>query len=286
MARRMRAEAARLALAMLAPLAAGLAAASLLALSPAGRAGDFWKTKPPAEWTQEEAVEVLTSSPWAQRIRLPQWSGRMLAVFSDGTKAVSRETFDGPQRIFSETPEREEMETVQAVYEVRWSSAVAVQRALERLQALSPVVRELQAPPPELPADFYVVTARVVEPPAESAMEALGRPTLLDESTGRPVRDTPPKVADIFAGLSEEELRARTELNVMGKLRLKPERVLRRGTGAGEGISFFFPRRQEGRETLPAGTAWAEFVFESAKAEKLKARFKLKEMQAGGRPDY
>src|SRR3989304_5417434 len=122
-------------------------------------------------------------------------------------------------------------------------------------------------------------------PPTESSLARPSRPLAYTLDDTRPPQPSPPPlVPDLFAGLNADALRARAELRTAKKLRLKPDRALRHGLGASEGISFFFPRRQDGQETLPAGTGWAEFVF--AGGGELKVKFKLKEMQANGKADY
>jgi len=103
---------------------------------------------------------------------------------------------------------------------------------------------------------------------------------------GRQTYDEAPQVADIFAGLIEEELKGRATLTTARKLKVKPARVVRHGIGTGEGISFFFPRTVNGAPTVPPGTAWAEFVFEGRRGDKLKGRFKMKEMVYQGKADY
>ena len=268
--------------------ALGLALAASWALA----AGEAWESKPASAWTQEEAVKLLTKSPWTAPVVLQQMTGRQLARFEDGSTfgmwVVYRTSPDSPPRIFDQQPLEIKQEFVDATYAVRWSSAAAVQQALARLEELSPVVKEMQAGPPELAADAYVLTARVVTPPSESSvreMERRSRP-LEDVNTGRPVYDEAPTLADIFAGLGEEELKARATLTTARKLQLKPARAVRHGVGTGEGISFFFPREINGAATLPAGTAWAEFVFQGPKGDKLKARFKMKEMTYQEKQDY
>jgi hypothetical protein len=39
-------------------------------LWPALLAGDGWRRKPPEQWTEEDAREVLTDSPWAKRVKV------------------------------------------------------------------------------------------------------------------------------------------------------------------------------------------------------------------------
>lgn len=259
--------------------------AVLLLLLNVAQAQKSWREKPPAEWTQEEALAVLNDSPWAHQIRLWQFSGRQLARLRNGRTVVYRDAPDRPPRQYSVPVSSPEPERLEAVYGVRWSSATIVQQALERLRTVAPVLQEMQAPPPELSADHYVLTARVVKPPAESGHERFARAIVYDQS-GRPMRDEPPRVPDIFAGLSEEELSDRAELRTNRKQRLKPDRVLRHGLGASEGISFFFPRQYDGQAVLPEGTKWVEFSFRSKKGDKLKARFKLAGMQLDAQPDY
>jgi len=118
----------------------------------------------------------------------------------------------------------------------------------------------LHVEPPELSPAHYIVTVRATVPPAE--------PT-------RPV----------FAGLSEPELLARATLRAGKKQTLAAERVVRHGSGAAESVSFYFPRERNGQATL-AGAEWAEFEFESPLGDTLKHKFKLKEMQTGGKADY
>lgn len=260
----------------------------LLAVAASVTAAEVWDQKPPREWTQEEALAVVTDSPWAQQVTLLQVTGRKLGVFGSGANAytvVYQEDPKLPPRNFSVPPDRIEPELVRAVYAVRWSSAAMVQQALAQLKELAPVLVEAQAPPSELSPDHYVITVRVVEPPSAAALEALSHPQNLVDEMGRPVRDNPPSVSDLFAGLSPEELRARAELHTARKLHLKPDRVLRHGLGMSEGVSFFFPHVQNGQATLPPGIEWAEFVFAGAKGDKLKARFKLRDMQVRGQPD-
>jgi hypothetical protein len=247
-------------------------------------AGEPWKEKPAAGWTQEEAAEVLTHSPWGQEVRLLQASGRKLVEF--GGRQIVAEDRSGqlPIPVGADMLPRQP-EYLEAVYAVRWGSADMVQAALARLKEFSPVLAELQAVPPELSADHYILTVRVVQPPAESGVIRVSRPLAYTLDDTRPPQPSPPPpVADLFAGLNPDELRARAELRTAKKLRLKPDRAVRHGLGAGEGVSFFFPRRQDGQETLPPGTDWAEFVF--AGSGELKVKFKLKEMQAHGQPDY
>jgi hypothetical protein len=201
---------------------------------------------------------------------------------------VYRSSPDSPPRIFDQQPLEIKQEYVDATYGVRWGSAVVVQEALARLEELSPVLKEMQAAPPEVPAEYYVVTARVVRPPGEDATREMERRSraVEDAHTGRPIYDAAPQVADLFAGLGAEELKARATLATAKKLQVKPARAVRHGIGTSEGITFYFPRTVNGAPLLPAGTGWVEFVFEGPKGDKLKARFKMKDMVYRGKADY
>jgi len=258
------------------------AAAVLLAVSalPAATAKEAWRGKPPAEWSLEEALEFFSDSPWAQEDVIYGPSGRTLGVMRGGRKVVYQERHDQPPRIYSPPPLRLEPEVVQATYGLRWDSAGLVQRGLDRLRELSPVHAEMQAGAPEVPDDKIVLTARAVEPPHLLALDRLGRPTVFD-SSGRPLPEEERALfPDMFSGLNEEELREAAELHIKDGERLKPERVVRHGLGASEGVSFYFPR------ALPAQAREAQFVFEGRQGADLKIKFKLQEMQVDGRPDY
>lgn len=246
-----------------------------------------WREKPASAWSEEETVEVLSKSPWTVKVEILQQSGRQLARFADGTRAVYRTSPDNPPRVFNQEPVTVEPEFLRAVYGVRWSSADAVQEGLKRLEELSPVIKDTMAAPAEVPAGSYVLTVRVVTPPEETVGREFERKsTRIDDEMGRPVYDEAPRVADLFAGLKDEELKERAELVTSSKVRLKPERAVRHGLGITEGVSFYFPRSADGRATLPAGTAWAEFAFKGRREDKLKAKFNLREMVYQGKPDY
>ncbi|HXE75364.1 MAG TPA: hypothetical protein VNN18_06995 [Candidatus Xenobia bacterium] len=260
-----------------------LAASAVVALPPE----KFWQSKPAGGWSEEEAKELLIKSPWAVKVEILQQSGRQLARFANGQVAVYRTSPENPPRVFDQEPMRVEQEFLRAVYGVRWSSAQAVQDGLKRLEELSPVIKGTMAPPAELSPNHYVVTVRVITPPEETTVGAFERKSQdIRDEMGRPVYDEAPRVADILSGLDDAELKERAELATSAKLRLKPEKVMRHGVGTGEGFSFFFPRTVDGRETLPPGTAWAEFVFEGRRKDKMKARFNLKEMIYQGKQDY
>lgn len=256
-----------------------------LALAAAATAGESWRGKAPAAWSQEEALQILNNSPWARTVEFYQPSGRKLGVYPNGRKVVIQDSPTSPSRLYVPEPRYTEAEMLRAVYAVRWSSAKMVQEALERLKQDSTVLADAQAPPPELPADAYVLTVRVVEPPTESSIDHLGRPSVMDEH-GRLLNEPAIVGRDIFEGLSDDALQAAAELRLPGNVHLKPARAQRYGLGTSEGISFYFARTADGRLTVPATAGSVEFQFHIPDGTTLKAKFKPAEMQASGKPDY
>ena len=260
-------------------LALGLFSSNLFAQKP-------WKGgKNVAEWSQEELLLLLNDSPWTRKIKLWQNTGRRIAVFANGQTAIYQESPSSPPIHYSPEPIRIEPERMSAVYAVRWSSASVVIETFERLKKESSVLAGLQAPPPELPPPHYVLTVRVVQPPTPSVNDKLSRATVFDEN-GYPTINIETEKNDILASLTEEELLNAAELRTNRKLRLKPDKFLRHGKGAGEGVSFFFPRQTNGQPLLSPKTKWVEFRFKGKLGNQLKARFKLNEMQLAGQPAY
>ncbi len=239
---------------------AHLTSVVLISVELAANAGDTWKTKAPAEWTEKEAVEFLSQSPWSKEVTVWQLTG---GKTNQVVRQQDRVYQDAPREVAATMRSEErsvEATTVDARYGVRWVSADIARQAWERLRALNPALAEQFAPPEAGPAG-HVLTLRVVTPPPE------------------PTRA-------IFAGMTVEELAKRATLKTSGKRAIPAQRAVRHGMGAAEAVSFFFAREENGAATLPSGTEWAVFGLESAAGDRLKVRFKLREMQVGGRPDY
>lgn len=242
-------------------------------------ARESWEGKPPSEWTLEEALKFFEDSPWSQEETVYQPSGRLLGVLPGGRKVVYQEGPNMPPRQYSVPILQVEPEMLVARYAVRWSSAQIVQRGLERLKELSGVHADMQAPAPEGPDDKIVLTARAVEPPRQSLFDRFSRPVIRDEN-GRPLEEAEVTAPDLFSGLSDAELASAAELRLRDGQSLKPERAMQHGLGTSEGYTFYFPR------PLPRGTTEVEFVFRGQKDSELKVKFKLREMQVNGKPDY
>lgn len=255
-----------------------LATASLLL------ADQSWQSKPPAQWTQEEAEEALTDSPWARGVTIYHPTGRILGVLPGGRKVVVQDGSNLPPRTYSVNPVVLEPELWRGVYVVRWDSAGIVQQGLARLREIANVLADVHAPPPEVREDAVVITVRVLQPPEPSGFDQLDRPTILDES-GRPVREEEISTPDLLSPLSEDELKVAAELRLPDGRWLKPERAVKHGLGTSAGFSFYFPRAEKGRGKLPSAGE-VEFFFQHEKEERLRAKFKLSEMVAGGKRDY
>lgn len=265
---------------------AALAVALLLSVAALGE--EFWEQRPPAEWTQEQAQDFLNDSPWGDKVSVYQFSGRMLGTLPNGDKVVVRDAPGAPPHHYSiggypVEPAGLEPERLRAVYGVVWSSAAIVRQTFERLRALSPAVADVHAPPPEIPDTEYAITVRVIQPPTED-YERLDRPLLVN-SGGHPVREQPASASDLFFGMTPEELKAGAELRLPHHRTLEPEKAQRHGLGAGEGVTFFFPRQRNGQPTLTPEDKHVEFVFKGKDGSELKAKFDLRKMHVGGRPD-
>jgi hypothetical protein len=231
-----------------------MAMSFLLALAAvmAARADDFWKHKPPADWTFEEALQILRNSPWAKQetiVAPPKPCDPTEELDRFGNCRTRRGPFSPnsgrgrgapfPQRNFS-------------IFLVRWDSAPEVAAAFARLEELGEHASALfQSPPPRRPPDRYVITLNVAQP-AEDLGDAFA------------VRENPK---------DKNPVRLKTSRGTF-----TPVETEHSGVGANEALHFFFPREQDGRPILdPAGDT-AEFVFVGKKAT-VKTKFSLgKEM--------
>ena len=193
-----------------------LALVALVLLESMAQPKDFWKEKPAQEWTREEAMAVLTDSSWAKEVVVSYFSGRFVEEVKREERLYVGGRGKGTIRTATTRVHRQP-ELAEARYMVWWSSAAIVQQARQRLRQVAPrAVTEFHAPPPVLSLEEYVLTVRVVRPPAQPTNH-------------------------LFQGLGEGELIEGAELRTNRKLTFKPTRVVRDGLGAGTSLSFFFP---------------------------------------------
>ena len=232
----------------------------LLAMALAARADDFWKHKPPSEWTAEQAVHILRDSPWAKQVPFATAPPGKEASFS-----VSTRTGDcDPDAVLpngsclDQRPRLPRDETQQpgisfsnfyyAIFLLRWESAAPVQAAFRRLEELGEHAGALyQSPPPRSPADRYVITMKVLRP-------------------GRDLRDT-------FAERPNSQPMKRVRLKT-SRGTFTPVETERSGVGAGEAVHFYFPRERDGKPILDAKGGTVEFVFDG-KTIFVKCKFSL-----------
>lgn len=211
------------------------------------RADDFWKRKPPQEWTVEEAMQVLRNSPWAR-----QESVVAPPVTCDPDSFDENGNCRDPRFQMQRDPTRRrgipDTHFNVAIYLVRWESSPEVAAAFARLESLGErAVATFQSPPPRRPADRYVITMNVVQP-----AKAAGDPFAIRENTKE-----------------KNPVRLKTSRGAFS-----PVETERSGVGANEAIHFFFPREHDGRPLLDPRGDTAEFFFEGKRAS-LKCKFSL-----------
>lgn len=219
----------------------------LLVTALAARADDFWKRKPPREWTAEEAVQILRNSPWAR-----QESVVASAVNCDPDAYDENGNCRDPRFQLPRDPARRRgMPASQfnvAIFLVRWDSAPEVAAAFAQLESLGArAVAAFQSPPPRRPADRYVITMNVVQP-AKGAGDSFA------------IREN---------SKEKNPVRLKTSRGTFF-----PVESERSGVGANEAIHFFFPRQQDGRPILDEKGDTAEFVFDGKKLT-VKTKFSL-----------
>ncbi len=221
----------------------GLLLAAVLAV----RADEFWKRKPPSQWTADEALQILNDSPWAR-----QETVATSAVICGPDEYDANGNCRDPRFQFPREPKggRQVPDVTfdLVIYLVRWDSAPQVVAAFARLEELGERASAVfQSPPPRRPPDRYVITMNVVKPAKGS-----GDPFALSEDS--------------------KEIKPVRLLTSRGKF--IPIETERRGVGTNEALHFYFPRVQDGQPILDPRGDTAEFVFEGKKVS-VKSKFSL-----------
>ncbi len=139
-------------------------------------AGDFWKEKKPADWSEKEAKKMTENSPWA-RESTPRMEGAMPSGMPSGGRggrsgggggggAPSAEAGSGGDMTGGGGGQTGGggMPSMPAV-QVRWDSAAPVREAFGKLDVQNPFPKELA----EKAANFYVITVEGMRVP-------MGRP--------------------------------------------------------------------------------------------------------------
>jgi len=218
------------------------------ALSPFASADDFWKQKPPAQWSHAEALRIVRHSPWAKVEVVVFLRGENEASYSipTGTKHCDPDAIDAngncmqklriePPVDSSRQPDGAPRLSPSTAFLVRWESAVPVTQAFARLEDLGErALAAFQAPAPRLPADRYAITVKL-EQPGFVGFE--------------PFAVTPAGSPDLRAML-------KTRRGTVAPLEIEFT-----GTGTNSSVHFFFPRTLNGAPLLGPGLDAAEFTL-------------------------
>jgi hypothetical protein len=220
-----------------------------LGLSPISRADDFWKHKPPGQWSLAEALKVVRRSPWARLDVVVFLRHEPQAAYSipTGTKHCDPDAIDQngnclqKGRVEAPVDSSQQLDAAPSLSPsagllVRWESAAPVSQAFARLEELGErAVAAFQARAPRLPADRYVITVKLEEPGRAGfepfAVTPRGKPAL--HATLKTRRGT-----------------------------VAPLEVEFTGAGASSSAHFFFPRTLDGVPLLGSGRDSAEFKLQ------------------------
>jgi len=220
-------------------------------LSPLARADDFWKQKPPAQWSHAEALKLVRHSPWAKVEVVVFLRRENQASYSipTGTKHCDPDAIDANGNCLqkgrieapvdsSRQPNAAPSLSPSTAFLVRWESAVPVNQAFARLEELGErALAAFQAQAPRLPADRYVITVKL-EQPGFVGFD--------------PFAVTPAGSPDLRATL-------KTRRGTVAPLEIEFT-----GTGASSSVHFFFPRTLDGAPLLGPERDSAEFTLRGA----------------------
>jgi len=220
----------------------------LLGLSPRVRADDFWKHKPPTQWSAAEALKLVRRSPWAKLEVVVFLKRETQATFSipTGTEhcdpdainqngnCLQKGRIEAPVDSSRQTDAAPTL-TPSAGVLVRWESAIPVARAFQRLGELGEAsTATFQSPPPRLPADRYVITVKLEDPGWK------GFELFTVTADGKPVPTATLK----------------TRRGIVGPLEVEFT-----GIGATRSVHYYFPRTLDGAPLLGPGRDGAEFTL-------------------------
>ena len=225
------------------------AAILLLGLSVVARADDFWKQKPPAQWSHDQALKLVRHSPWAKVAVVVFLRPENQASYSipTGKKHCDPDAIDANGRCLqkgkmeppvesSRQPNAAPRLSPSTAFLVRWESVTPVTQAFARLEELGErSLIAFQAQAPRVPTDRYVVTVKLEQP------GFAGFEPFTVTSSGEP---------DLRA-----TLKTRTGT-------VTPLEIEFTGAGANSSVHFFFPRTLNRVPLLDSGTDSADFYME------------------------
>jgi hypothetical protein len=222
-----------------------------LGLSPFARADDFWKQKPPAQWSHAQALKLVRHSPWAKVEVVVFLRRENQASYSipTGTKHCDPDAIDAngkclqKGRIEAPVDSSRQLDAAprlspSTAFLVRWESAGPVNQAFLRLAELGErTLAEFQAQAPRLPADRYVITVKLEQPGFVGFEPFAVRP----------------------AGSPDLRATLKTRRGTVTPLEIEFT-----GTGASSSVHFSFPRTLDGDPLLGPGLDAAEFTLRGA----------------------
>jgi hypothetical protein len=217
--------------------------AVLLACAGLVRADDFWRNKPPTEWSLKQTLKLLEDSPWSrQEVRsLPRADSGPDAL-NDSRNNCSLDRMDvsgncppprpaGSPR--TSRPDPSENSGNNVIFLVRWESSAPIADAFAHLSEIGErATAQYLSIPPRLPADRYVVTLK--------ALDKAG-------PVGQPRGSMP---ADPIGSLDGDATGPRARL-IVGGVVVPAAETERAGVGAAEAAHFFFPREVNGVPVIP-----------------------------------
>jgi hypothetical protein len=225
---------------------------------------DFWEERPFTQWTEQEAMNLISNSPWARPLSV-------LGSILGARKTVTNRSSELPNVATREKGRSSEvaMSTGTEMGEnagfgpndpvpvyVRWHSSVRMRQALDRLG-------RFRVKAPDLAA------IRLAERPMEDYQIAVIAP-----------------IMGTFNDLSLEDFKPKTFLNSRKdkskKISLESYTAPRNRS---DGVALFsFPRLLDGKPAFGPEDQEVEFSAQGGKIT-LKASFKLAKMTIEGRPD-
>lgn len=242
---------------------AKLRAAGCIALLAIGSAftlwgKDFWEDKPFTEWSQQEAMRILSESPWARTQTV------MAGALGVAQQSNSSRVKDLPRVQSAGTNSGAALSQAGVSFGagdsvplyVRWHSSARIRQALGRLGQLQQNVPEAEV-------------KKFVEAPMEDYQIAVTGPLL-----------------DAFNQMTLSSFQEKTFLtskkNKTKKIALKNYAAPK---DRQDGVAVFsFPRLVDGKPALSAEDEEVEFVTQANKIN-LKASFKLSKMMSDGKLD-
>src|SRR5258708_19478620 len=141
-------------------------------------ADDFWKQKPAAQWSHEEALKLVRHSPWAKVEAVVFRRTEIEASYSipTGKRHCDPDAIDQngkcmqkgkvePPVDSSQSPDGAPRLSPSTAFLVRWESAAPVNQAFARLEELGEhTLATFLAQAPRIPADPYLITLTLNHP--------------------------------------------------------------------------------------------------------------------------